>query len=954
MKHKTHHLYYLFYPRGWIIITLLLFSATVIAQEQTPPPEEFHIGAKLGRDPQQEDSTLNSYFECGFNGIWWEAYPDVRQWLDGRNLDLLAENGRSREDYVYHYATGYYSKWEAEQNQVDGRVGIKHAQGQGKFAEWKGAQCWSTEDLSAPACSLIYGPHYRQEKRYKRWYVGEPDSARFNLHYNVRFRMALSNFYSVPGSEDVCVIKVVYRYNVQYQNGTWDPPVETVFVQKTLKVQDFPNGGEFNYFYFDAPYIYPKIFRPPEIAETDYMYKLEVEQSEPVIYNDTEAGEGIQFWVDWLRTDTLCTLYVDNIEVYDNDGWNEYVQTPGLVTTRIQNYARSVSSEYNYLKYFYVHDEPYTIDAFIPYHTVEQIVMDTTGIPLITEFYPYWTHDGLINGEDFLQQWYDIGQPEKLMIDFYPFSPEYEFRYRDAEELRLRLQKCSELQPGFWYSAQGFGVWSVVKNDWDVWRFPSSEEFNSTIMLGLAHGMQGIELFSYTSFGNDVETITEGIVENRDTEPFARTYLWHHLKDNLIPRLKGRLGNTLMSLDYTGEYINIEYQEQPPPGDNEYDYLSIQHYGMSYFWHAGFFRHKDYSDNSHFLLTNLRTNYAVESKLIVSNNTNYHNISFTDIEAGVGRVDTTINYNSSIEYFEEMPAGEGRLYRVAPVIKYGGRLIHDETISTSTTLIDEMIIENAATLTVNTTYNVDRDIRIKAGGRIVTTTGGTIKFYEGSKLIVEGTATIFGTSQNKLILDFLSAEENGIVIKRGGSLTISNCEIKNASTGILSELDANYLNAQYVDFINCETHSISIAGRSPGMLPTPPPQIYGCTMLNSNYGIFITNLPGMLIQNNVITNTACGIYLSNVTDVQVINNVIQSNRAYYPGVWLFSSGGVIRANLITGHTSGIHLANSAPVLGSNRMTSNKYHGLYIGDGSRPYMRQGQWIGIPPNMYATSG
>jgi hypothetical protein len=72
------------------------------------------------------------------------------------------------------------------------------------------------------------------------------------------------------------------------------------------------------------------------------------------------------------------------------------------------------------------------------------------------------------------------------------------------------------------------------------------------------------------------------------------------------------------------------------------------------------------------------------------------------------------------------------------------------------------------------------------------------------------------------------------------------------------------------------------------------------------------------------------------------------------GIYFQSSGGAIRANLITGHTSGLHIANSAPVLGSNRITENKFHGLYVGSGSVPFMRKGQFVGSPPNFYATSG
>jgi hypothetical protein len=303
-----------------------------------------------------------------------------------------------------------------------------------------------------------------------------------------------------------------------------------------------------------------------------------------------------------------------------------------------------------------------------------------------------------------------------------------------------------------------------------------------------------------------------------------------------------------------------------------------------------------------------------------------------------------------------MPAGEGRLYRVAPVVKYGGRLLYSESTQPGMILYDDMIIESGAVLTINGIYSSKGNITIKNGG-IINGSNGKIQFVDGKKLIIEGSGSITGTTGSKLHLEFsepINDDPTGILIKANSSLTISNCKIVSATIGINSLVNANYLNAQNVDFINCVDYSINIAGRSAGMNPTPPPQITGCTMINSNYGIAISNLPGMLIYDNDITNTACGIYLSNVTDAQVLGNTIISNREELEGIILLSSGGAIRANLVTGHTIGLQLANSSPILGSNVITENKYHGLYIADGSRPYLRQGQWVGRPPNMYATSG
>ena len=446
------------------LVIALLLSATVTAQESTSQ-EEFYIGAKIGNKPDNVDETIKSYLECGFNSIWWDAYSDSKPYLDKFEGILMADHGRSRNDYINHYATGYYSFWQAEQDQIDeGRVGIKHKGG--KAAAWKGVNCWSTIGLSSPNDSLIYGPHYRQDKRYKRWLYDEPNWSRYNLDYNVRYRMALAKSSKVPSNEEVCKIKVVYRYAEEYASGGWKI-FETVFLQKTLKVKDFRDDGEFTYLSYDKTYRYPEKFWLDEVYDADNPNNLRANSQKNITYNDTESGLGIQFRVEWLRKDDLCTLYVDNIEVYDNDGWNDYIKEPRAVEAKIIDYlSKYPNSKYPSIKYWYVHDEPYSIDAFRPFYIIDSIVTSAGREPLITEFYPYWTHDGKINGEDFLQLWYDIGKPKKLMIDFYPFSPLYPFRLVDVEELRLRFQKCHELQPKFWYSAQASGYWSNSYSKW--------------------------------------------------------------------------------------------------------------------------------------------------------------------------------------------------------------------------------------------------------------------------------------------------------------------------------------------------------------------------------------------------------------------------------------------------------------------------------------------------------
>jgi hypothetical protein len=719
MKHKTHSLYYLFNTGAHLLIVVLLFS-TIVKPQQTNPPEKFYIGAKLGNTPYEVEETFKSYLECGFNSIWWGAYPDTKLYLDEFPGILMAENGRSRKDFIHHYATSYYSKWEAEQNQKPNRVGIKHQHG--KETEWKGVKCWSSIGLKSPKISLIYGPHYRQEKRYKRWLYNDPGWSRFDVDYNVRFKMAVSyDSRMVSEDEDVCEIKVVYRCVRQYPGG-WDPHEDFILLRKTLKIKDFPKGGAFDYISFNKTYEYSEKFMIPEFdnpAKSNYTY------------NDTEAGLGIQFQVDWLRKNDLCTLYVDHIEVYDNDGWNDMIKDPKGTAEKIKNYTKKFS-DWSSIKYWFVHDEPYSLDAFMPYHIVDSIVTTTTGIPLITEFNPYWTHDDKINGEDFLQLWYDIAKPQKLFIDHYPFSPEYPFRLDDIEALRVRFQKCHTLQPGFWYSPQAAGV--LINNEWKIWRIPESYEFNASVMLGLAHGAKGLMLFSYDSFSE-----IKGLVANNQPN-FEKRKLWYFLRDKLIPRLKGELGDKLIELEYTGNYLQYykigKMQSNPTIHRTQDDFLTL---GLSQTkseeknWHCGLFTRPEHPDDKYFFLTNLYTTANSRSIdiRISEKKQKYENFRFRNIE---GVFDTTFQNQFTTDLIHIH--GEGYLYQVAPVVKYGGKLLYSEETMDGMELTEEMIIENGAVLTINGNYHSKANIIIK-NGRVEYKNKGKIHFAENKKLITK-------------------------------------------------------------------------------------------------------------------------------------------------------------------------------------------------------------------------
>jgi hypothetical protein len=384
--------------------------------------------------------------------------------------------------------------------------------------------------------------------------------------------------------------------------------------------------------------------------------------------------------------------------------------------------------------------------------------------------------------------------------------------------------------------------------------------------------------------------------------------------------------------EYTGE--------TPPPPIN---------------FHAGFFSRPNHPLDKYFMLDNLITTDNRWVNVKVANDcSSYPNNRFRNME---GQFDTTFSCDCSVDIL--FPPGEGYLFQVAPVVKYGGKLIYNETISSTTTLHDEMVIQNGAILTVNSTYNVYADIRIKEGGRIVTTGNGKINFYQGHKLIIEGNAILNGTVSSKLKLDFTNPiNSNGIIIKPGGSLTISYCEIKNAVKGITSELNLFSLNIQNVDFIDCDSVAVYIIGRNRLLeeltLTPPPPQIKYCNITNSDFGILVSNLSQIVIQQNTFTGTDLAISLSNVTTPSIINNTL-TGTSEMPGIFLESCNGVVRGNSISGFSNGLTLGHSSPDCGGNTIEHNWNHGIYVGVGSVPNMR-GKLVKAPICCvwYAVSG
>ncbi|HSD62789.1 MAG TPA: hypothetical protein VLB50_03290 [Ignavibacteriaceae bacterium] len=95
------------------------------------------------------------------------------------------------------------------------------------------------------------------------------------------------------------------------------------------------------------------------------------------------------------------------------------------------------------------------------------------------------------------------------------------------------------------------------------------------------------------------------------------------------------------------------------------------------------------------------------------------------------------------------------------------------------------------------------------------------------------------------------------------------------------------------------------------------------------------------------------ISLSQIPGAQIIYNYLYSNSGSMPGIFLSSCNGNLRNNSIIGHSIGLSLANSSPLVGANEIYGNLINGIYVGYGSIPDLRA-SLIGHPPNQYPVSG
>jgi len=212
---------------------------------------------------------------------------------------------------------------------------------------------------------------------------------------------------------------------------------------------------------------------------------------------------------------------------------------------------------------------------------------------------------------------------------------------------------------------------------------PTNAQYLYSINIGLLYGAKGFVPMNCFTRENGAVT---GFYD-----PATQTYsaLDTFTKEVVKPRLSGFFGRTLKNITQSFQYPDINL-------NTSYKFItSIDSDIPSY--DLGFFTGE--TDVKYFMLLRRWYQTSNPGTVIISynlNSTNYKNFKLCNY------IDSTYSYKNCIDtiHFNAGP-GDGRLFSLAPVVKYGGEIRCNETISGTNTLAGEMSIKSNAVLTVN-------------------------------------------------------------------------------------------------------------------------------------------------------------------------------------------------------------------------------------------------------------
>jgi len=715
--------------------------------------------------------------------------------------------------FIAHYTNGVYSIWIAGGNGNDeyGNIKINYDT---SLAELRPGGIGIITKANASAGHLLEGPYYYQAVKSKVY--GQ------DIFYTADFRMkidrvdpngSLSENYE---NDLVCKLQVVATRISQDWEGGPIIQYDTVVYSKDILVEDFKNIN--NVVSWD-------VWKRISTAE----YKLDALNQERQAYFGESLLTGSQFSSEYMQYKVYWNglaylkLSLDSVIISDREGKKLF--TDPEARDHILD-AVSYYSDTNHVLGWHGIGEPSSIDNYLCFRKVNEIIHEqypkldiftslagaSTGRYTWKEFYKGVNHPLIYPGYEFIKR----SGLNYLSINLYNYNYPYipppgsggyvaDPNYRELNAGYVadsNLVKLVDEDIPISYSTQSgkFYDWRFDENtlSWENIMYnhinPTFEEMNYHINLGLLFGAKELTcdpVFTiWDATANQYHR--EGLIDYESTST-PLTSLGIHFRNKVNPRLSGLMGKTLRKLNQEEQETGINLRNSNY-SDNYIDSIRTNARGSdTSMVDIGLFSDSSNSDKKYLMLlsrwynTNSADRYTFQFKT-------YRNWVIYDYTDSLSRV-SLINSNDKGYYEDTISTGDARLYRIYPVVKYGGEINYDETVTNESLSENDLIVKNGATLTINGTYNCHKNILVDTGGRLKIIEGSTLNFSGGAKLIVSGRLTAKGDN-SPITFNFgaINADSaNGIVLQESSNDTLINCKILNAHTGIKIEASAPYI-----------------------------------------------------------------------------------------------------------------------------------------------------------------
>ncbi len=498
---------------------------------------------------------------------------------------------------------------------------------------------------------------------------------------------------------------------------------------------------------------------------------------------------------------------------------------------------------------------------------------------------------------------------------------------KDAGNFRYFAQLCNEISREHnipFIAMPQVHQWYIPT---EVRREPTNEEIDMMTNTQISYGAKGFIYFWFESFGDLTLTcpvLSKGIVDKSNNLITKNLYgqakpKWEVIRDvsrrvkKWEPYIMNFTNSSIHSYIYSSEaerggllgtYFNDIITLKSGTGSPPCEITDTYAPGMvpdcpnERYIQAAVFEKSGETNTKYFMIVNRRCAPIKAGRLdgkrfvVVKFDANpgafsgFNNWEIIDLEnnSTVLTFDKRIVRNLDLGWFDP---GQGRLYKVVPVMVHGGALVDNEEINNVTIDLDTTINTNGKNLTigsgVNINFKTNAKIEMNGGNFICGTVSEaynapksvTLQAQSGTKwggIVLENMDTIH--IQNTEVKDVDADASNhgyGISLINAKVINIDNCNVINTSSSGAG-IQVNYVTNLYMSpDINITGNTIKISTDTcdgiyihPYSWLTLSPYIYGNKIINTSSGggdagIFGFSLEGTPIKNNYIENFRYGI-----------------------------------------------------------------------------------------------